>query len=231
MEIISFRYIFDLLPEGRQVRIDIHLDSQRLNIMNNSPDVLPEWAALDFYQCPHCPLSVTTHTHCPLAANLVNIINHLDSLHSYQQIQVKVVMENRTITQNTTIQKGLSSLMGLVIATSGCPHTMFFKSLARFHLPLADEDETIYRVTSMYLLAQYFLKNEGKPADFDLKGLIELYDNMHIINTAIAKRLRAASKTDSAVNAIVLLDVFTCILPISIEASLQEIGYLFDFDG
>ena len=228
MEIISFRYIFDL-PEGRQVQMDIHLDSQRLNIINNCPDVLPEWVALDFYKCAHCPLSATTHKHCPLAANLVNIINHLDTLHSYQQIRIKVIMENRTITQNTTIQKGLSSLMGLVIATSGCPHTTFFKSMARFHLPLADEDETICRVTSMYLLAQYFLMNEGKPADFVLKGLMELYDNMHIINTTIAKRLRAASKTDSAVNAIVLLDIFTSVLPLSIETCLQDIRHLFNF--
>ena len=228
MEIISFRYIFDL-PEGRQVQMDIHLDSQRLNIINNCPDVLPEWVALDFYKCAHCPLSATTHKHCPLAANLVNIINHLDTLHSYQQIRIKVIMENRTITQNTTIQKGLSSLMGLVIATSGCPHTTFFKSMARFHLPLADEDETICRVTSMYLLTQYFLMNEGKPADFVLKGLMELYDNMHIINTTIAKRLRAASKTDSAVNAIVLLDIFTSVLPLSIETCLQDIRHLFNF--
>ena len=230
MGIISFKYIF-FLPEGRQVRMDIQLDSQSLNIINNCPDVLPEWTALDFYQCPHCPLFVTTHTHCPLAANLVHIINHLDNFFSYQQIRVKVVMENRTITQDTTIQKGLSSLMGLVIATSGCPHTTFFKSMARFHLPLADEEETICRVTSMYLLEQYFLKNEGKPAHFNLKGLMELYDNMHIINTTIAKRLRAASKTDSAVNAIVLLDVFTCLLPLSIETYLQEIRHLFDLDG
>ncbi len=230
MRIISFKYIFDL-PEGRQVQMDIQLDSQRLNIINNCPYVLPEWAALDFYQCPHCPLSVTTHPHCPLAANLVNIINRLDTLHSHQQIRVKVVMKNRTITQDTTIQKGLSSLMGLVIATSGCPHTTFFKSMARFHLPLADEEETISRVTSMYLLAQYFLKNEGKPADFELKGLMDLYNNMHIINKSIAMRLRAASKTDSTVNAIVLLDVFTFVLPLSIETYLQEIRHLFDLDG
>jgi hypothetical protein len=103
--------------------------------------------------------------------------------------------------------------------------------MARFHLPLADEEETISRVTSMYLLAQYFLKNEGKPADFDLKGLMGIYDNMHIVNTTIARRLRAASKTDSAVNAIILLDVFTYVLPLSIENYLQEIKYLFDLDG
>ncbi|WP_304511543.1 DUF6901 family protein, partial [Desulfobacula sp.] len=158
------------------------------------------------------------------------IIKHLDILCSYHQIRVKVIMKNRTITQDTTIQKGISSLMGLVIATSGCPRTRFFKSMARFHLPLADEEETISRAASMYLLKQYFLKNEGKPTDFDLKELIKIYDDMHIVNMAIAERLKAASKTDSAVNAIILLDVFTYVLPLSIEGYLQKFKYLFDLD-
>ncbi|WP_299980188.1 hypothetical protein [Desulfobacula sp.] len=229
MEIIPFSYIF-ILPEGRPVQMDIQLDSQHLNIIGNCPDLLPEWTELEFYQCPNCPLSVATHTHCPLAANLVNIIKHLDILCSYHQIRVKVIMKNRTITQDTTIQKGISSLMGLVIATSGCPRTRFFKSMARFHLPLADEEETISRAASMYLLKQYFLKNEGKPTDFDLKELIKIYDDMHIVNMAIAERLKAASKTDSAVNAIILLDVFTYVLPLSIEGYLQKFKYLFDLD-
>ncbi|MBU8850179.1 MAG: hypothetical protein KOO64_11595 [Desulfobacterales bacterium] len=227
MGIIPISYIF-ILPEGRQIRMDIQLDSQRLNIIGNRPDVLPEWTRLDFYQCPHCQLSVTTHTHCPLAANLVNIIKHLDILCSYHNIRVKVIMENRTVTQDTTIQKGISSLMGLVIATSGCPRTTFFKSMARFHLPLADEEETISRAASMYLLGQYFLKNEGKPADFDLKGLMKIYDDMHTVNATIARRLRAAIKTDSVVNAIIILDVFTHVLPLSIETYLEEIKYMFN---
>ena len=54
---------------------------------------------------------------------------------------------------------------------------------------------------------------------------------MHIVNTTIARRLRAASKTDSPVNAIILLDVFTHVLPLSIENYLQEIKHLFDLDG
>jgi len=230
MEIIPFKYIF-ILPDENQIQIDIQIDAQNLNIINHCSDPLPGWAGLDFFQCPHCPLTITTHTHCPLAASLVNIVNQLDNLSSYHEIQVKVVMKNRTILKKTTVQKGLSSLMGLAIASSGCPHTKFFKPMARFHLPLADEEETIFRVTSMYLLGQYFLKNEGKSANFDLKGLMEIYDNMHLVNTSISKRLRVSSKTDSAVNAIILLDLFTHVLPLSIDTCLQEIRYLFDLDG
>ena len=142
MGIISFSYIFDL-PENKQIHKKIQLDAQKLNIINNHPKTLPDWTRLDFCQCTHCPLSMNSHTHCPLALNLVNIIHELDTLDSYQQIHIKVIMKNRTISQKTTVQKALGSLMGLVIATSGCPHTRFFKPMARFHLPLADEEETI----------------------------------------------------------------------------------------
>ena len=118
-------------------------------------------------------------------------------------------------------------MMGLVIATSGCPHAAFFKPMARFHLPLASKVETIFRATSMYLLAQYFLKNAGKCADFELEGLSQIYANMQIINMAVAERLRAATKTDSSVNAIVILDCYAKSLPFAIEKSLEDVRYLF----
>jgi hypothetical protein len=117
--------------------------------------------------------------------------------------------------------------MGLVMATSGCPHMAFFKPMARFHLPFSSSEETIYRATSMYLLAQYFLKKQGKHADLDLAGLREIYKNIEIVNVAVAKRLRAATEADSAVNAIILLDIYTKAVPVIIEESLEEIRYLF----
>jgi hypothetical protein len=133
----------------------------------------------------------------------------------------------RFITQETTVQRGMSSLMGLVMATSGCPHMAFFKPMARFHLPFASAEETVYRATSMYLLAQYFLHKEGHPTDLDLTGLREIYNNIEIVNVAVAKRLRTATEADSAINAIILLDIYTKAIPVVIEESLEEIRYLF----
>ncbi len=79
----------------------------------------------------------------------------------------------------------------------------------------------------MYLLAQYFLKKEGKNADLDLTGLTKIYNNVQIVNTAITERLRASTDTDSSVNAIILLDMYAQSLPIVIEEYLEEIRYLF----
>jgi hypothetical protein len=99
--------------------------------------------------------------------------------------------------------------------------------MARFHLPLATAEETVYRATSMYLLAQYFLQKERYKADLNLEGLLEIYRNIELINKAMADRLRAIAEKDSAINALILLDIYAKTLPLAIEDSLKEIQHLF----
>jgi hypothetical protein len=140
---------------------------------------------------------------------------------------VDVVTEVRSISQDTTAEEGIGSLMGLVSATSGCPHTAFFKPLARFHLPFAGQAETVFRVASMYLLGQYFRKKAGLDADLALKGLRKTYDDVQVVNASVAARLRSATEKDSMLNAIVLLDMYAKTLSFAIDQSLEEIHYLF----
>lgn len=216
-----------VLPDRQKVSYPLQFDEQSIQLMNNIPGELPDWAKLNFQQCSHCPLASETNPYCPLAANLVNIIKHFDRLMSYDDLELEVITERRTISKTTTVQEALGAILGLVIPTSGCPHTSYFRPMARYHLPLASTDETIYRAASMYLLAQYFRKVAGKSAELDLDGLKTIYQNMQILNTAIAERLRAASKTDSSVNAVILLDMFALALPFAIEESLEELKPLF----
>jgi len=226
MGTMTIKYYFTL-PEGVREIFNLQFDAQKLELVGNILDVMPSWTRLDFHQCPNCPLTPHTHPHCPLAAHLVNIVESFEGLISYSEIQVDVMTAERFITQETTVQRGMSSLMGLVMATSGCPHMAFFKPMARFHLPFASAEETVYRATSMYLLAQYFLHKEGHQADLDLTGLREIYNNIEVVNVAVAKRLRTATEADSAINAIILLDIYTKAIPVVIEESLEEIRYLF----
>ena len=226
MGTITIKYYFTL-PEGVREAFDVQFDAQTLELVDTILDDIPAWTQLDFHQCPNCPLTLDTHPLCPLAAHLVTIVERCESLFSYSAIQVDVMTTERFITQETTVQRGMSSLMGLVMATSGCPHMAFFKPMARFHLPFASAEETVYRATSMYLLAQYFLHKEGRHADLDLTGLEQIYQNIEVVNVAVAKRLRAATEADSAVNAIILLDIYTKAIPVVIEESLEEIRYLY----
>lgn len=222
----TIQYHFEL-PDGNEEIFDLILDATRIELLDNIPAHLPPWTALDFHQCPHCTLSIDQHPHCPLAANLVNIVSRFNRFVSYDTLGVKVIIGSKTISQTTTVQAGVSSMMGLIIATCGCPHTLFFKPMACFHLPMASEEETVYRATSMYLLAQYFIARQGGTFEQDFSGLMEIYSNIHTVNVATAARLRAASETDSSVNAIIILDMFAKALPYAIKESLEEIGHLF----
>jgi hypothetical protein len=226
METIHFQYIFRF-PDDRQEIFDLNLDSHSLDIIGNILEELPPWTRLDCHQCPNCKLTIQTHTNCPVATHLVKIVSFCTNVFSYDEVLVDIVTPERVVYKGTTAQKGISSLMGLVMATSGCPHMSFLKPMARFHLPFASAEETVYRATSMYLLAQYFLQKHGKEVDLELKGLADIYQNIQVINKAMAERLRAISDKDSAMNALVLLDIFAKTLPFAIEESLEDVRYLF----
>ncbi len=220
------RYRF-ILEDGDQRTFDLKIDPQKMALVNNRPSDLPSWTELTFRQCPNCPLTPRTHPQCPLSLSLVNIVSTSGKLAPSQRIRVEVTTTERFVAQDTTAQKGISSMMGLVIATSGCPHTAVFKPMARFHMPLSSVEETVYRAASMYLLAQYFLNQEGAPVDFNLEGLTRIYRNIQLINESIAERLRAGSQTDASVNALILLDMYARHLPIVIEDSLRDMRHLF----
>lgn len=226
MKTINFRYIF-LFPDDREEVFDLNLDAHTLDLLEDIPEELPTWTSLDFHQCPNCQLTIQTHPNCPVAAHLVKLIAACKNVLSFDELHVDIISPERIVFKGTTAQKGISSLMGLIMATSGCPHTSFFKPMARFHLPFASAEETIYRATSMYLLAQYFLKKQGKEADLELEGLAKIYHNIQLINKSVAERLRAITDKDSALNALILLDIFAKTLPFAIEESLEEVRYLF----
>jgi hypothetical protein len=226
MKSLNFRYIFRF-PDDRQEIFDLRLDTQTLDIIGVTPEELPSWTNLDFHQCPNCQLTIQNHPNCPVAVHLVKLVAIFKIVVSYDEIQVDIIMPDRIVFKDTTAQKGISSLMGLIMATSGCPHLSYLKPMARFHLPLASTEETVYRATSMYLLSQYFIRKQGQETDLELKGLTEIYRNIEIINEAIANRLRAISDKDSAINALILLDIYAKTLPYAIEDSLKEIQHLF----
>jgi len=226
METKNIRYIFTL-PDSTKEIFNLQLDAKTLKLQGSIIENLPSWTRLDFHQCPHCPLTIDLYPDCPLSVNLVNIVERLGVLISYDKIHVEVSTQERIVSRSTTAQEGISSLMGLVIAVSECPHTDFLKPMALFHLPFANEEETIWRATSTYLLAQYFLIAKGHRIDIELDGLSRIYDNIEKMNASIVKRLRTAGKKDSTINALVRLDVFAKYISPGVEESLDKIRHIF----
>jgi len=226
---ITFKYQFSASNFCEEA--EVNLDPQTLEyIPPQEAESPPPWVALEYHQCPNCPLQKAQSPTCPLALNIAYVVKQFESLASFDLIHLRVTTQEREISADTTIQRAIGSLFGLIIATSNCPHCRFLRPMARFHLPLATEEETIFRTTSTYLLAQYFRHKTGDQPDLAMKGLAEAYQELHQINAAIASRIKGANKTDSSVNAVILLDLLAKAVPYTVEESLEEIKYLFNYN-
>jgi hypothetical protein len=97
--------------------------------------------------------------------------------------------------------------------------------MARFHLPFASEAETVYRSVCMFLLARELVGVGEKPG---FATLTDLYENLHVVNRDMSRRLGAATRTDPARNAMALLDSYTTLLPAALESQLTELKPLFE---
>ncbi|MCD6413700.1 MAG: hypothetical protein J7L54_06105 [Elusimicrobia bacterium] len=220
---IEIRYEFDF-DDGKKVRFEILLDSPSMTVLPGDSVSSPEWARMENFRCSVCELE---SEYCPLAENLVELIEKFSEIRSTEEVNVTVQTPERTFKNKLPSQKGISSLLGIYIAGSRCPVMKKLKPMLRYHLPFATIEETIFRATSAYLLGQYFIyKNGGKP-DWDMAGLKEIYKKIEKVNENIASRLRDVIKKDASVNALVILDVFAKFVPISLEASLAKLKYLY----
>jgi len=218
--VLVYRFTF---PDSQERIFPLEMDRDSAEL---SPPVVndpPPWTALAFNQCNGCPLNAAETPHCPAALHLSGVIDGFTDLVSYDKVRVAVESEERSVVATLAAQQALASLMGLIMASSGCPRTAVFRPMARFHLPFSSESETAYRVAAMYLLAQHYVAATGGKPDFALKNLENVYRGVHEVNRGMAQRLRAASRQDAIVNAVVLLDVYSSLVPAAINDILDEI--------
>jgi hypothetical protein len=218
------RYRFEL-PDASQITLEFNFGAADFRLLNPPPAQPPFWTELAYNQCANCPLDAARHSHCPAALQMAYVLEPLKALVSFDTVAVTVSQAERTVYVETSAQLAMSSVLGLIMATAGCPWTDHLRPMARFHLPFASEAETVYRSVCMYLLART-LTDPGAPHDF--AALEHLYANLHVVNRDMSRRLGAATRTDPARNAMALLDSYTTLLPAALEHSLGELKPLFD---
>jgi hypothetical protein len=226
-EPLRIRYRFDL-PDGSQKSLEFSFDPTTFKLQNPPPADPPFWTELKFNRCANCPLNEQDHPHCPAALQMAAALEPLKALVSFDTVGVTVLQFERKVYAETTVQQAMSSVFGLIMATSGCPWTDRLRPMARFHVPFAGETETLYRSVSMFLLSKEFVPREKRGADVGgFAALEDLYQNLHVVNRDMSRRLGAAATTDPARNALALLDSFTLLLPAALERSLDELQPLF----
>ena len=214
---ITYEFVLDGGP-GHKFQVDL----DRLP-GSASGTARPPWTLLTFKQCPNCPLSTTEHSHCPVALDLEEIVTRFRGLLSFQEVTVNVHAPERSYSKRCDVQTGLRSLVGLVMATSGCPILGRFRSMAYYHLPFSNVEETLFRTVGSYLLKQYFIRKAGGEADLDLRGLARFYEEVQEVSQAFKARVDAASERDANMNALGTLILLGMVVSSSLDEQLKEL--------
>ncbi|MFC1563524.1 DUF6901 family protein, partial [candidate division KSB1 bacterium] len=186
----------------------VRINKITLDIILPGIDNIPKWVDLDFYKCSNCLFDEKIDQHCPAALSMIDVIEFFSEFVSFTEADVVVETEESTLHKHTSLQNGISSLIGLIMASSGCPILGKLKPMARFHLPFASAEETVFRAMSTYLLAQYFRKLHGKTPDWELENLEQFFNEIHTVNKDFALRLKHIHIHDASLNALNILDTF-----------------------
>lgn len=224
---IKIDYLFRF-NDGEKVEVPLLIDENTLALVSEEKSMHPFWAELTFHQCSVCPLDPALHPHCPIALHLCAIVDTFRDHDSYDDVTVEVSDSERRYLKETSLQKGLGPLMGIIMATGGCPVMEPLRPLVRFHLPFASMEETEFRIVSMYLIAQYFREKKGEQPDWSLEGLQVIYNKVREVNKAFAERLRSATTKDASVNAIIVLDCFAKAVPFAVRTTLRDYEKFFE---
>ena len=221
----TFNCRFDF-PDNSKKRFLIKIDSETLEYKasNSTP---PDWALLGIARCECCRLELATNDFCPLAANIADLVFAFKDTASHKSCLVSCISTARTCSKDTTVQEGLASIMGIIMATSGCPSMAILKPMACYHLPFATVEESMYRSVSAYLLRQYFSHQKGENCDFFMHRIQEYYSEVQQVNEGILKRINMTSAMDADKNAIVTLNALAQILVMEVDEDLDSLRRLF----
>ncbi len=230
-ELITYNFRFTFLDgddADKTHTFAVQLDEQTLDAVFPPRETYPAWTNLEYSQCPNCPLNPAEHPQCPIAVSLIPLIDFVKDTISYRKVRITVESEARTYHKETTMQEAVSSLLGMLMVTAGCPVMDKLRPMLRVHLPFATASETAYRFLSMYMLAQYFLHKRGETPDFELDGLRALFLDVQDVNQHFWERFAAAQVEDASTNALVILDNLAQYAAFSLDiGELEETESLF----
>jgi len=203
----SLHYEFRF-ADGSVRSFEVVLQLPGLQFLPPETSVSPAWTRLENQQCRHCPLRSSEVPHCPVARNLAGVIETFRDSMSHERAEVAVRTGAREYRREVALQAGLSSLMGLVMVTSGCPIMDRLRPMAATHLPFATLEETLLRSLSSYLLAQFFRQRRGLVPDWTLARFADAYEDVATLNRCFRDRLATIEMRDANPNALIHLDCF-----------------------
>lgn len=222
---VKFVYKFIFADRTEKV-IDVVVDKKTLSVLEPPIVTKPDWARMEYFKCPHCPLNEKEYEYCPLALNVQIILDEFGDKISYEKVDVFVETPARNYQKNTSLQEGVSSLLGILMVTSGCPVMGKLKPLLYFHLPFASVDETEIRALSFYLLAQYIKLMKGETPDWEMNKLKQIYEDVRLLNYHVSRKIVTLAQNDASINSLIVLNNFAEFVTIILdERTIHELEF------
>jgi hypothetical protein len=222
MENKNHTYYYNFyFSDNINVNFEINIDIEKKIYINNldTPKEFKSFTNLEINKCQNCPLKKEEFPECPVAKNILAITYNFKDHFSYDEVLIKVFSPRRTYSKKVDTQKGLQSILGLVMSGSLCPHFDFLRPMTLFHLPFSDNIETFFRVTGFYLIGKWLSHPNQK---MDINDLLNHYKELEIVNKGILSRIKTIETYDASQNAVVILQSFIDIFSMEFEFGLEE---------
>jgi len=213
----NVRYTFKL-GKAREAVFNVATEPHELG----HDEKYPEWARLGFEQCACCPLKEKECAYCPAAKQINEVMEAFADHDSTESVEVTVKTAERNYYEDCDLQVGINSLLGLMMATSGCPVLKPLGAMASFHIPFCTTRETLHRTVGSYLIKQYFKQLEGGEPDWEMKELKELYDLLEGLNQDFSRRIQRSSCSDAVSNAVVMFFATSVVVSSSLDQQLTR---------
>ncbi len=173
------------------------------------------------YMGEHCQACEAHHGCCKAERALDGVLTEFENLKSTDWVNASVRMEGRQVSVESPAPRVLASLLGLLMASSGCPRLIPFRAMALYHLPFATAEENAIRAAGFWLMRCWI---QGEPLDENpFSALQTAWDNLEEVNRHVSQKVLARSQHDAASNGIAFLDVLAKMGTMGLESALETL--------
>lgn len=221
---VSRRFDYKISTLGGTVfPISVVLDAQGLNDKCARPVNL---AAEPGIECEDCEVR---HGICVAEASLRDVVLAFGELQSTEILRAEVDTDGRRVSIEAPAARVLGSLMGLLMASSGCPRLIPFRAMALFHQPFSTPEETAIRAASFTLMRAWAQSRLHPEYTFD--ELLVIWESLESVNRHVWRKILAQADSDAAVNGIAFLDALAKLGALGLESALEAINPVLVLEG
>lgn len=217
------------LDDEHTFNYKVELERDVLAIDRSVP--VTDWTRLDYHKCTNCPLNSAEHPACPAAVDLKTVVEDFRGLPAFRKAWTHVRTEEREYSKLVNLEVVLRSLLGLIMATSGCPILGRLKPIARCHLPFATDSEFVLRTVSTYVLRELLKHREGRIADWELSALPQDFAQLQLVNQALWHRIHDVCAGDTNLKAFLGFFSMASSMVYSLDTQLEKVRPLIMEEG